>query len=377
MKKRSVTITWCTGNYGSILQAFALQRSLINMGIENEIVRYVPDLIEKLKFFLSCSAKMTILKDKIDNRKINKKVLSKVEQNNRYNKFKNFNEKYLKLTKKYTNQKQMFEMTNMYDYYFCGSDQIWNPCFFKECQFLNFVSNNRPKIAYAPSIGKSQLTKNEKSKMKPLLERFTAISVREEQGAKLLKSMLFKDIEVVCDPVFLLTKEEWEKFFDLKKQKDKYILCYFLGRNKKYYEMVKDFSKKIKLPIKTIPNNYYGYKLGSGVEKLVGPLEWLNLVYNAKYVFTDSFHATAFSLIFNKNFYTLKRFNDNNKKSQNTRIYNLLNIVDLKERIIEDEIRFDADLEILNEKWEYINKVIEKYKEDSLSWLISAVNKEE
>lgn len=377
MKKKSITVTWFYGNYGSILQAFALQKILNKIGVENEIVNYIPNNIEKIKFFLLNSSRWTVLKDKIESRKINKYILTKEERIKKEQIFKSFNNSYLNFTKKYSNQNALNELSDRYDYYFCGSDQIWNPSFFKKCQFLSFVSDNKPKISYAPSIGKAQLTKKEKNKIKPLLERFTAISVREEQGAKLIESILFKSVKVVCDPVFLLSKEEWENFFGLKKQKDEYILCYFLGRNKKHYEIVKDFSKKTKIPIKTIPNNYCGYRLGIGVEKLVGPLEWLNLIYNAKYIFTDSFHATAFSLIFNKNFYTVKRFNDNNKKSQNTRIYNLLNIVDLKERIIEDKIKCETKIKISNEEWKNINKILEKYKGDSLSWLIDSISKEE
>ena len=380
MKKNSITVTWYTKNYGSILQAFALQKVLNSIGLENKIVNYMPDKIEKLKFFLCCSDKKTILKNKIDIKKINKEFLSLKEQFDKYNKFDNFNKEFLNLTKKYTKQKQMSEMADIYDYYFCGSDQIWNPSFFKECQFLQFVSEDKPKIAYAPSIGTAQLTQKEKNKIKPLLERFNAISIRERQGADLLKDMLHRSIQVVCDPVFLLTKEKWIEIFKLrnieKQNNDRYILCYFLGKNNKYYDIVNDFSKKVNLKIKTIPNNYYSYKYGIGVEKLVGPIEWLDLIYNAEYVFTDSFHATAFSLIFNINFYTLKRFKDNNKKSQNTRIYHLLNKVGLNDRIIEGKIKEDISA-ITNKRWKNVNKNIEEYKNSSLNWLRNAIKKEE
>ena len=380
MKKSSITVTWFTGNYGSILQAFALQRTLNDIGIENKIVNYIPDKIEKIKFFISCTNKKTILKNKLDTKKINKNCLSLEEQIDKHNRFEKFYSMFFNLTKKYTKQEQMSEMTDMYDYYFCGSDQIWNPSFFKECQFLQFVSEDKPKIAYAPSIGAAQLTQKEKNKIKPLLERFNAISIREQQGADLLKDMLHRSIQVVCDPVFLLTKEKWIEIFKLrnieKQNNDRYILCYFLGENNKYYDIVNDFSKKVNLKIKTIPNNYYSYKHGIGVEKLVGPIEWLDLIYNAEYVFTDSFHATAFSLIFNINFYTLKRFKDNNKKSQNTRIYHLLNKVGLNDRIIEDKIKEDISA-ITNKRWENVNKNIEEYKNSSLNWLRNAVKKEE
>jgi len=127
----------------------------------------------------------------------------------------------------------------------CGSDQIWSPIFYDPHYYLDFVDNDTKKISYAPSFGVSDIyEEGVKKGIEKLLNRFENISVREEQGKEIIKEICDKNVEIVLDPTLLITKEEWIKLFEIKedKNKDNYILCYFLESNKKYLKVAKELS---------------------------------------------------------------------------------------------------------------------------------------
>ena len=267
-------------------------------------------------------------------------------------------------------QNQMKSLNNKYRIFLCGSDQIWNPNYFKKCNFLDFVSESNKKIAYAPSIGTTQLTENEKKKMKSYLDRFDKISVREESSKRLIESVVDKPVQVVCDPVFLLSREKWIEKMQLKEPEEKYILCYFLGDNPEYQKMTEKLQESLKIKVKIIPTNTFGYALGFETQKTVGPKDWLSLLYGAEFVLTDSFHATAFSIIFNKSFYVLKRFSDTSPKSQNSRIYHLLNMTGLEDRIWQNTTNVSY---IENDIWKTVDEKMRTERETSTLWLKNAL----
>lgn len=366
----TATLTWFSGNYGSIMQAFALQRTVMELGYCNHIINYVPNKWEKLAFFCKSSARFVTLKAKIENKKIESKFLTREEINLKNKKFEEFYKKSLILTEMIPAQKQMQSLNSQYRIFLCGSDQIWNPNYFKKCNFLDFVSDSNQKIAYAPSVGTTQLTENEKRKMKPYLERFDKISVREESSKSLIEGVVDKPVRVVCDPVFLLSREKWIKNMQLEVPEEKYILCYFLGDNPEYRKTAERLQKSLNIKVKVIPTNPFGYDLGFETQKAVGPKDWLSLLYSAKFVLTDSFHATAFSIIFNKSFYVLKRFSDTSSKSQNSRIYHLLNMAGLGDRIWQDNIDVSH---IENDTWKTVDEKMKVERETSLFWLKNAL----
>jgi hypothetical protein len=369
----TATLTWFTGNYGSIMQAFALQNEINDLGYNNQIINYIPDKFEKLSFFCTSSARMITLKAKIENRKIALSFLSQNEVKEKEKKFDEFNMHYLNLTDRISRQRDMSQLTGKYNVFLCGSDQIWNPSYFKACNFLNFVPEDIKKIAYAPSVGASVLQGYERNRMQPLLQRFRHISVREESSKKLIESMVEEPVQVVCDPVFLLSKDTWEQKLNLCRTNEKYILCYFLGDNPQYSISVKLLEKSLGLKVKVIPTNSFGYKMGFETLKTVGPKEWINLIYGAELVLTDSFHATAFSIIFNKNFFVMKRFSDNSKRSQNSRIYHILDKTGLQGRIWDNNAIEKINYDIKNVVWNEVNCRIAEYRDESEAWLKNAL----
>lgn len=364
----TATLTWFSGNYGSIMQAFALQNKIIELGYNNHIINYVPDKIEKLAFFCNSSARFVTLNNKIESRKIQSKFLSAKEIKEKNDKFNKFYEESFILTKQISRQKDMDSLNDEYNTFLCGSDQIWNPNYFKECNFLNFVSDSAKRIAYAPSVGTTQLTEKERNRIKPYLKHFDRISVREESSKKLIQDIVDEPVQVVCDPVFLLSKEMWIKKMQLTEANEKYILCYFLGDNPQYKKVVEYLKETLKINVKIIPTNTFGYEMGFDIEKTVGPKDWINLLYGAEFVLTDSFHATAFSVIFNKDFYVLKRFADTSSKSQNSRIYHLLDMTGLRSRIWEDDNYSNIGC-IQKELWEKVNQRVSEQRNLSSAWL--------
>lgn len=372
----TATLTWFSGNYGSIMQAFALQRTIIGLGYNNHIINYVPDKWEKLLFFCKSSARFVTLKAKIENKKIESSFMTRKEIELKNSRFHEFYESSLFLTEAITSQKQMPKLNQQYNIFICGSDQIWNPNYFKKCNFLDFAADSSRKIAYAPSVGTTQLSKKEKDRIKDYLNRFYRISVREESSKGLIGNLVDKPVQVVCDPVFLLSMDQWiqNMQLQLKNYDEKYILCYFLGDNPEYKKAIVRIQEALKVNVKIIPTNTFGYNLGFETLKAVGPKEWISLLYGAEFVLTDSFHATAFSIIFNKSFSVLKRFEDTNVKSQNSRIYNLLKMAGLDERIWQDK---DISLSYIeNDTWKMVNKRMQKQRETSISWLKEALENE-
>ena len=136
----TATLTWFSGNYGSTMQAFALQKTVMELGYGNHIINYVPNKWEKLTFFCKSSARFVTLKAKIENKKIESKFLNREEIDLKNKKFEEFYEESLLLTEMIPTQNQMKSLNNKYRAFLCGSDQIWNPNYFKKCKFLEFVS---------------------------------------------------------------------------------------------------------------------------------------------------------------------------------------------------------------------------------------------
>jgi len=188
-------------------------------------------------------------------------------------------------------------------------------------------------------------------------------------GACIVKEITGREVPVVLDPTLLLTKSEWEQQIVNSNVKAPYILCYFLSHNIKHRTWVKRLSKIKGYKIIVLPFVTEDFYWGDGIEFKVGPQEFLGLIEGAEIVCTDSYHGVLFSLIFNKEFYSFLRFKDNDKLNQNSRIFNLLENLNIKSRIVDtnaDDIYEDID-------WLEINNKIEQRKAASIDFLVHAL----
>lgn len=375
MKKVAI-LTWLNNeNYGSILQAYALQAFIKNNGYNVVDIDYDASNKAKLINWIKNRNSLNLFGDKIKRK--TSKIFSKntIDFSQRKLKFKDFKKENIVTTRKYSSPKELIELRNKYDIYVCGSDQIWSPKLMNPVFYFSFLDKDDYKISYAPSLGVSNIDDRKKELIKELLKGFNFISVREEKGKELLKDLTKKDITVQLDPTLLLCKEDWEKLLINRNNiNNEYIFLYLLTPNEKYIEKVKEIAKRENLNVKVVLTDIGPYNTGFEELSDVGPLDWLTLIKGAKYVFTDSFHGSIFSIIFNKQFILFKRFNDMKKGSENSRIINLSKKFGFEDRIADENTKIGSITPI---DYTIINKKMYEERIKSQKWLLNALAGEE
>lgn len=383
-KKVGIVSCYFKHNYGSMLQAYATQQILDNLGIENETIN-IDENIDfskgKKKYYMTQITNFTFIKSKLGmvKLKFDKKLKKDLGRNIavRDKKYKEFETKF-RLTKAYKTYQELTEKCKDYSSVLVGSDQLWLPVnVVADYYTLNWVPDDVNKISYATSFGVSTVPEKYKEKYKKFLDRINYLSVREEAGCKLVKELSSNEATLVCDPTLLLTKDEW---MGIQREepiiKEKYILCYFLGSNIEHRKFAERLKEKTGCKIVSLnhADEYVKYSdiFADEMPYDIGPTEWINLIRNAEYVCTDSFHGTVFSLLNNKKFFTFRRYSNSSKVSTNSRIDSLLNIVDLHDRLL------NGDEEILDciEKqidYEQVNKKLDKFRNESKEFLKKSI----
>lgn len=329
MTKNTAIITWITYyNFGTFLQAYALQKYLIDLGVKNailndsSIIKNNINIKYKFKKFLKSLYDTNYRKYERSKRKSN--IL-----------FENFKSIILNVD---SNILDISFVNAKYDTFICGSDQIWNPFSLEnpsvEFYYASFTRKN--KIAYAPSLGVSEVPQRFKEKLKKLTYNFDFLSSREQQGVDILHELTGKEVVKVVDPTLLLNSRQW----NILLQKDnacneKYVLAYFLTPNNIFINAASEYAHKKGLRLKMffMHESYYRYNCDLIT---AGPIEFLHYVRDAEYLFTDSFHGTIFASIFHTQFFTFKRFKQT-PRSQNSRVEGLLDMMGVSERLLDEE----------------------------------------
>lgn len=233
-----------------------------------------------------------------------------------------------------------------YDLYIAGSDQIWNPrCIdFDEAYLLSFVKDKSTCISYGPSIAIHDISPY-KELFFNTLKDYKSISVREEDGAKLIEELVGRQISKVLDPVFLLSKEEWDEILEEASLKKPYILCYFIGDIPNMRRFAKKMRKELNLDLVVIVMNLRDELYLNKKRYDAGPLDFIALIKNASYVCTNSYHAVLFSIIYNINFWVF--INEEADISSNSRIINLGKKLGFMERVLSSKqglVEFDKKI---------------------------------
>lgn len=288
-------------------------------------------------------------------------------------KFKEFLNKNIKFTKTCKNLLDLENLNCCFDAFVCGSDQIWAPSVFNPHYFLDFVIDERKLLAYAPSVGLPKINNpNVQNRMRECIERFPYLSTREKSGSLLINKLIGRDVESVLDPTFLISCDEWLQFAsNLGRNYGPYLLVYMLGRNESHWKSIYKIAKELNLNVKVIPVFTRDLKREGCIKDIVGPEEFLSLVYNSSYICTDSFHGLSFSIIFNKPFSVFERFKSNDKLNQNSRIYNILQLTELETRLIKNR-NIDKIREEIN--YSKVNSILSKEKLASLNFLRNSLN---
>ena len=360
-------------NYGGLLQAYALTNYLNSHGVDCEQISW--DFMDGLK-----RDRNETTSYKSIGRIVKTFIISLIEHVNKKNQskrmiaFERF-EKIIPHSSKVYTRDNIEESITEYDCFITGSDQVWNMSRYNPEQFLCFVPTSRVKLSYAASMPDLKLTKEQKKIVCDHLKTFDAVSVREKITAEKLNEWSEKKVEWVLDPTLLLTALEWEKVARPYEIKDDYIFCYFLGGRKDIRHIAEEFAKKIGFKIATFSHlgctNVSDVMFGDYKIYDAAPDEFLSLIKNAKYVLTDSFHATVFSYIFKKKFFVFSRAGQENTDS---RITSLLEVFDEPERFCNGS-RFNAAY-LLSLKDKAVTEEGEKFvqmKEKSEQFLIDGI----
>lgn len=359
-------------NYGGFLQEMALQDAIKMLGYDCEIIDY--SISQELNTFSIKRGIKNISYDKIKKKIVKNKSNSLSEDATesikiRKEAFDSYRSDKLVLSKKYS-YLELHDETLNYDKLVCGSDQIWNPDYNIPSFFLNFGNNNCKKIIYAASIGRSKLSKHERKVYSLLLDNPDYISVREESAKKMISKITKKNVELVLDPTLLHSQEYWEdKANDSNMIFQNYIFCYFLNLTDEKIKEVNTFAKNNNMEIVIIPylhneDDDLSKKVNGIHVSNVNPADFLNLIRNANFVLTDSFHAVVFSIIFKKEFWCFGR--NVGAYNMNSRLYTLLGYTDLQNRMIKPEV---LNCISSKEHIEFNLETLEQKRKTSISFL--------
>lgn len=318
-------------NYGALLQAYALQKTLGGMGHVSEIIDYCSP--QRGLIGLSRFHRMKhFLWDKVV-----KRVLGGTKRRKHTE---DFRRRHLCLsTKKYVSAETLHLDPPRYDAYITGSDQVWNPTTSSNdsSYFLSFAPPGKRLIAYGASFGVSKLKAKYISDYQGRIKRIHWLSTREIEGRSIIYKLTGRDAEIVLDPTLLIKQEQWSHVAIPYDTSAPYILCYYMPGDKEVNRSITMLAQQVaslsgwKI-ICIGQKEYIRFYPGRRSVFNAGPAEFLGLLQNASFVVTNSFHGTAFSINFKKPFIVPINMNLPPGKALNSRITSLLKAVGLEDR---------------------------------------------
>ena len=353
-KRRINIITFSfTTNYGASLQMFALFQYLKDLGNDVKVIDYRPQAMKerllgyyRLKRNFSFHLLFSLL----------------FSYKSKYS-FTCFNKKYLDFTSECTDVNDILNLSQP-DLYITGSDQVWNTDIVKGMDkgyFLNFKTSSR-RISYAASIGKDILDKKEVKDLAKMVQSFDSISVREDS----LKDMLTSEgivCELVMDPVFLIDVEKYITMMTKPKYSD-YVLVYDMSQTN-CINLAVSIAKERNLKVIAIGKMRKREGVDINVSG-IGPVDFLSYLYHASYIVTSSFHGTAFSIIFKKNFLVVPHL-----LNVNTRMISLLRLLNLEDRLYYQTMNIEKFADV---NYNAVNSLLEKSIEQSKNYLLRELN---
>lgn len=315
-------------NVGASLQAYALIQYLKSLGHDAEIIDYTPDYLRHFTLFGSVSGKYNypLIRQAYHIAKLPGRIMARHSQ--RKKEYDLFKHKFLPVTdKSYHSNTELKQNPPLADVFFAGSDQIWNTLFpnGKDPAFyLDFVPDNAVRASYAASFATESLEDNTEQKVSQWLKKLDFISVRESSGVKIVQQLGLNAVQVL-DPVFLLDENSWIRIEKNLGLNQPYILYYDFDNNERMCEFAVKYAEKVHCKIYSILPS----KIADRCFAHEGPDSFVYLVRNAEAVISNSFHATAFSIIFKKQFFVFNR-----EERINTRMQDMLESLGLLDRLL-------------------------------------------
>lgn len=363
-------------NYGNRLQNFALREFLKNMNykVETLVIKNLYQNDYKKSIQLKDKIKKIVkMKPSLIVEKLYKKLIFiTIDQEYvkmKSDRFKQFSSTFLRERFYFNTPDDLHFISNYYDFLISGSDQVWNPEFDLKQSGIYFLTPfpKNKRIVYAPSFGISKLPEEYKENYKKWISEISYLSVREKSGVEIIETLIGKKVPTLVDPVLLLTKEEWLKFSKVPsdKPKSKYLLTYFIGKvSEQRKSLIHEIAKKYNLQIVSLMD------LEDKKAFTADPLEFIYYFSSATMILTDSFHGTAFSILFEIPFVVFKNIG---RESVHSRIDNILDMFKFKNRF-EDNIDFSKNLFDID--FTHVKDILDKERERSTVFLKNALTSE-
>ena len=352
-------------NHGATLQEYALLEYLKSLGYKAETINYRPPYLSNhYNLFRVSSPRFdkNILFRAIY---IAVKLPGRIMGLRKKDAFDAFEKKYVPVYPgKYDSNEALKSSPPQADIYICGSDQIWNSYFQNgkdPAFYLDFVPKGKLKISYAASFAIDEVADDLKPFVKKMVDDIDCVSVRESSGVRILERLGIANATRVLDPVFLIKSSVWQRAF-VKPRKEKYIFVYDFDNNENIKEIARREAAKHGFKIFTVNSNI---TYADTNFKNEAPDAFVSLIYNAQFVITNSFHALAFSLIFNKKFCVINR-----TEKINTRMRDLLELAGLPQLLVSDST---IELDKINIDYDAVNAKVDAFREQSKNFLKSAL----
>lgn len=360
MKRVGILTVHRSLNYGAVLQAYALNRVLINNGYDSQIIDYICDAVKKREHKNSFTPK-EVLKRVV---RFDKYLLCRKKEK----KFQDFIDRNYVMSNRTYNKSNIKIAESQYDYFITGSDQIWNyDITDSDTVFmLDFVEDSTKKKSYAASFGYSELPECYREKTLKMLADYSSLLVREDSGVEILNRIGLSG-KSVMDPTLLLDREQWLELATPYSD-EKYILIYTVAAPTFLYDAAVKLAKQINAKIKVI--KLEPDKSQPGMEQVydAGPRDFISLIYNAECIFTTSFHGLVFSLNFGKEVY----FEADELKNKNTtRLTHIAKILGVMNRRISSGSVSLFDENPIN--WQFVNEKLEQERARSMTLLLNSL----
>lgn len=330
MKIGIITHYYKSENYGGNLQAYALCKYINQyLGYDAEQISYDRKSSRSIKIFL-----WRLLRSMKNYRSLS--IARQLNQRRRA--ILRFNQENIRHSVPY-NDADLKKTNEIYDVFITGSDQVWHPNAVCPAYLLDFVEKGKKKLSYAASVAVNTLSEEICGRYKNSLQDYMAISVRESNTVGLIQNLTNQKVECVLDPTFLLSRADWDQICKAPELSEPYVFCFFLGDDNRHRNLAGTYAKKHGLKVVTLPYLLGAYRdcdhhFGDIQLYDVSPDQFIGLVKQAECVFTDSFHASVFSIIYHRLFYVFER---PSKKSMGSRLYTLTDLFDMQDRFCDTE----------------------------------------
>lgn len=382
MKKVGLILANPITNYGAHLQAFATQYTIDNLGVSTEAIdissinsqKYIIDLgffvyaIKRIRHKLFHKESNSVYDEAFYDNLKKRTALAAA-----------FRKRRLHDEKVYKTYDELVNAAKSLDAVMIGSDQMWTPgASFSPINSLAFVPKGVARLSYATSLGVEEYPRSCWHSARKMWKGMDAVSVREQQGADIINQVCNNqvDVQVVLDPTYLLTKEQWESLIPVEKMsEEKYVFCYFLADNVAGKRCAIQYAKSHGLKLVSIlsceslgmmDRTYADQTLGA-----LSPEDFINWLRGAECIFTDSFHGVAFSVINEKQFFVFYRVRKDGLPARNSRIDNVLKMWKCETRLVkkagEDEVNAQ------NIDYQQVRTILDAQRRKSLDYLKKAL----